>query len=129
MAPVSGFAEAFRRQAFGSLQDPRTPAIGRLAGALESFQTSVLECFAPLYRMPFVRGSEIAVPALAAAGTFGVVHKLGRVPRGYLVLDCKRASGATGALSIYSRTGDARTDSVLTLYGSASFESLTIWVW
>lgn len=129
MAPVNGYVEAFRRQAFGMLHDPRTPAIGRLASALESFQTSVLECFAPLYRMPFVRGSEIAVPALTAAGTFGVLHKLGRVPRGYLVLDCKRAAGATGDLSIYSRVGDVRTDSVLTLYGSASFEALTLWVW
>lgn len=129
MASVNGFVEAFRRQPFGSLQDPRTPVIGRLASALESFQSSVLECFAPLYRMPFVRGMEITCPALAAAGTFNVTHKLQRTPRGYLVLDVRRAAGATGALSIYSRVGDARNESTMVLYSSASFEAVTLWVW
>jgi len=110
------------------LQAPiaRQPFTDRL---LAAFQNDVLRVFATLLLAPFARGSELAVPALASAGTFSVRHKLGRAPRGFLVLDCVRASGATGDVAVYRRLGDERTASVLQLYSSASFESLTLWVW
>jgi hypothetical protein len=58
-----------------------------------------------------------------------VKQGLGRKPAGWLVLDVVRASGATGDLATYRRSGDTRDTSDLVLYGSASFESLTLWVW
>ena len=110
------------------LQAPiaRQPFTDRL---LAAFQNDVLRVFATLLLAPFARGSELAVPALASAGTFSVRHKLTRAPRGFFVLDCKRSAGATGDLAVYRRTGDTLSDSQITLYASNGFESLTLWVW
>lgn len=120
--------ERFQRQAFEKVSEPRVPAIRELARMLASFQTGVLEALAPLYRAPWVRGVEVTLGA-KAAGTFNVLHKLGREPRGWLVLDVCRAAAATGDLCVYRRLGDTRDARTLTLYTSASFESLTLWVW
>lgn len=121
--------ERFQRQAFETLQDQRLPLWGQLMRMLVSLQTGVLESLAPLYKMPFVRGAEVQISALTAAGTFNVAHKLGRTPRGFLVLDAVRAAAATGDLAVYRRIGDERSDVRLVLYASNSFESLTLWVW
>jgi hypothetical protein len=115
-----------QRQAF-----ERVAAFPMLGRMLTAFQTGVLESFAIPFALPFIRGVEVQAGAQSdpSGGTFAVLHRLKRAPRGYLVLDVVRAAGDTGDLSIYRRSGDERSDSRLVLYASTSFESLTLWVW
>jgi hypothetical protein len=96
---------------------------------LVAFQGDVLRAFATLLLAPFARGSEVSAGPLASAGTFTVRHLLTRAPRGFLVLDCERAAGATGDLCVYRRASDTRTAERLELYASAGFASITLWVW
>ena len=106
-----------------------TPLLAGLCRKLESFQTGIQECFAAVYALPFLRGVQTTASPLSAAGVFVVKHALGRAVTGFVVLDVRRAAGATGTLSIYRRAQDANDKNGFTLYGSASFEALTLWVW
>ena len=120
-----------RREPFEQVSEPRVPAIARLVGMLTRQQTSLIETFARVYALPFVGAGaiELTVGPLAAAGTFNVLHRLRRIPRGFLVLDAVRASASTGDIAVYRRVGDTRDETTLTLYASAGFESLTLLVW
>lgn len=120
-----------RREPFELVQEPRVPGVGRLVGMLVRFQSSLLEAFAQLWQLPFVGvgAVQVIVGPLASSGTIVVQHGLKRVPRGWLVLDVVRATGATGDLVLYRRAGDALDARVLTLYASNSFETLTLLVW
>ncbi len=121
--------DRFQRQAFDTLREPRWSFVAQLVRMLTSFQTGVLDSLAPLYRLPFLRGVEISVPALAAAGEFRVVHKLRRKPRGFLVLDVLRPTGSTASFAVYRRASALPDEATLTLWASGNFTSLTLWVW
>lgn len=104
------------------------PWVARLTSMLVRFQTGVLECFAPLYAMPFVRGVAVTVgPSLA--GEVAVRHKLGRKPNGWMVTDLVRGASVITDCSVYRRVNGRTDESVLTLYATTAFESLTLWVW
>jgi hypothetical protein len=107
----------------------RVPSPLRTASELLRFAEQVTQAFRDLARLPFIDGVQVDVPPAAAAAVVRVEHRLGRVPRGWLLLSVERASAVTGAFSLTYRTGDARDGRALELWAPTSFVSATLWVW
>lgn len=106
-----------------------TPPYARFGDqAQQRFADGTRGEFERLATMPFLSGAEVDVSALAAPGTFDVVHGLKRAPRGYFVTGIDRASGETGDISIYWRRGERWDSTLIRLYSTGSFELLSLWV-
>lgn len=95
--------------------------------AIQLFYEQVRARLVELDRAFYLSGVEAVVPA-TASGLFVVTHKLGRVPRGWLVLDVTAPAAAVLAPDIFARTGDRRDDLVISLYAAAPFDALRLWV-
>jgi hypothetical protein len=95
--------------------------------ALRSFQDDVIRCFGYVFGLPFLQGGRVVVGA-TAAGAFSFAHGLARKPSGFFVIACTRVAAGTGDIAVYRRADDTLDATRIGLYTSASFESLTLWV-
>ena len=65
----------------------------------------------------------------SSAGEIDVQHGLGRKPQGWIVTYVETSSAATSAPSVFYRAGARKDTKRLTLYVTAAFEALRLWVY
>lgn len=95
--------------------------------AAAPFDLQVTDRLRAYEAIPFLDGKTVDVDA-QSAGTFTVVHRLGRKPRGFMVYDVEFGTGETGDFSLYRRKDAALGTKYIELYTTLGFKSLTLWI-
>ncbi len=108
----------------------RLENIGRLDATLERMQRAsgkvIQSISAFLENAEFLNGKLVTVKDVA--NTFEVSHKLGRIPKGFIVVYMERAAGKASDINVFYRTGEAKTTTNLALYISGDAGALSLWI-
>jgi hypothetical protein len=95
---------------------------------LALFHKQTRDAIDVLSLIPFTDGTQVDFGAHGAAGLLTFQHRLGRVPKGFLVLSVRIPGGATAVPALARRTGEVWNKTVAQLYCSALFDALSLWV-